>query len=97
MLRSILRCQYAAFDAGIRQRGQPCQCQKHPLTKTASFSLRNAKSGLPGIPAGCSLNRNPADRNTSRTFCSGFVPLDSTRAMIQLRFVLSNVSATFAV
>lgn len=55
------------------------------------------KSGLPGSRLPREENRQPESLSAVRTACSGFVPLDSTLDMIQLRVLASKVSVMFGV
>ncbi len=69
-------------------------CQKQPLTNTAACLVGITMSGFPGSELIWSRKRNPCDRKKVRTSFSGFVFAPRIFAMILLRAVLENVSAT---
>lgn len=89
---AIFISQYARFVCGMRDRLHPCQCQKHPFTKTATLCFGSTMSGLPGSLAECNRKRNPAACSAFRTFISGLVSVECTRLITQLRVALSKVS-----
>lgn len=93
--RSILASQYATLLDGILEFLHPCQCQRHPLTNTATPYRGNTISGFPGNFRSCSLNRKPAAWMACRALISGLVFLERTRAMTRLRWVCEIVSAIF--
>lgn len=92
--RLILRVQKATRDFGVRPcSGQPCQ--KQPSTNTATFPVRNTKSGFPKSetprlqPVIRCLRRIAASRSSVARF-----PQDRTRDIRLERSLAVSVSAT---
>lgn len=92
-VRRIFDCQNSVFVAGIRDLLQPCQCHKHPWTKTTVLCFRSTRSGRPGSNLLWIRNRNPAAWRARRTYISGLVSLDRTSLMILLRSAEVTLSA----
>ncbi|GEM_PF-7022768 len=89
---SIFAFQNARFCLGSRKHlGHPCQ--KQPSTNTATFCLRNEKSGRPGI-GWCLLQLFiPASRNSFASLTSVFsFPLPRIRDMTSERLCLEKTS-----
>ena len=94
-VREILSCHAFGFVFDVKFL-QLCPCQKHPSTKTATFSFKNAKSGRPGSgwfrlqP----VNRHSRKRRARRSSVV-LLPLLRTRVISSPRRKPPNVVRSF--
>jgi hypothetical protein len=90
----ILSAQNFLLVDGSFERRQPLwPCQKHPLTKMATWNCATIMSGVPGSSRSCRRKRILCRRRNLSTSLSGRVFDPRTRLISQLRFCFESVSA----
>ena len=94
LLSVIFLRQKLRRDAGQRNAGQLCWCQKHPCTKTTARCRGNTRSGRPGSLRSCSRYRRPRRNSARRMRSSGAVSVPRMRLMLALRCAGVIVSAS---
>ena len=96
LFAAILSDQNFLLVVGSFARRHPlCPCQKHPLTKMATWFSGIVMSGVPGNCRSCRLKRMPFCRRNLPTCLSGSVFDPRTRLISQLRFCFESLSAIF--